>query len=113
MEIMRSEQVLQMVRDWFAQGRRIGLELPSGWFGRPYDNQHELTFSVARPHKLILELDSRLCLVFTDVARACVEADALVLSGFKQLVFDWQEFGNDERCHLTVYKLGTARFVAH
>ncbi len=110
---MQGEKILRMVREWFAEVKLVGLELPSGYFGRPYDNQHELTFSIARPHKLILELDSRVYLIFTDVSQAHVEPDALVLAGFRQLVFDRQDYGDDKQCHVDVFVQGAIRFVAH
>ena len=57
---------LRQVTAWFDTVGTAGLQLPNGWFGRPYDNRHELTWSQARPHKLLLELDAQLLLVLTD-----------------------------------------------
>ena len=106
---MSTQKILEAVQSWFNQDKHIGLKLPSGWFGRPYDNHHQLTFSTSRPHKLILELDQQLYLIFTEPEGAYIEDDELVITGFKQLVFDRQGYG-DMQCHAEVFSAGEVRF---
>jgi hypothetical protein len=96
---------------WFARQKGAGVVLPDGWFGRPYDNMHELTFLELRPHKLIIELDNQLLLTLTEPGRVTAADGELLLDGFAQCVFDWQEYGS-LRPHATVYESGAVRFVS-
>jgi hypothetical protein len=107
---MTSTQAIETISEWFRAAGGGGLVLPDGWFGRPHDNQHALTYLEARPHKVLLELDDQLLLTFTDLATARLEAAELILEGFVQCVFDWQEHGTLVP-HARVYHTGTVRFV--
>ena len=98
------------ILEWFQTANAGGLILPDGWFGQPYDNLHRLTYIETRPHKLLLELDDHLLLVFTNLTNARVEASELILSNFAQCIFDWQEYGSLSP-HTTVYKSGTVKLV--
>ncbi|MCB9140138.1 MAG: hypothetical protein H6642_17495 [Caldilineaceae bacterium] len=95
---------------WFDTVKAGGLVLPDGWFGRPYDNLHRLSFIQKRPHKLLLELDQQLLLVFTALNRVEIENSELILTNFSQCVFDWQEYGN-LKPHVAVYQTGTIKLV--
>lgn len=97
------------IQPWFNSAKLASLELPDGWFGRPFDNLHTLTYFSIRPHKTIIELDNQLLLSFTDLASVIVNDKQLELSGFTQLVFDWQEYGN-LKAHAQVYTEGLVRF---
>lgn len=44
--MMTVERTLQTVLTFFADFNVAGLKLPDGWFGRPYDNLHQLTTAV-------------------------------------------------------------------
>ncbi|SEL43645.1 hypothetical protein [Streptacidiphilus jiangxiensis] len=86
-------RALEQLVHWYEAERTAGLILPRGWFGRPYDNRHELTWTQARRTKLVLELDHQLLLVLTEPAMPRTEGPNLVMP-FQQLVFDWQEYGS-------------------
>jgi hypothetical protein len=107
---MASNPAIETISEWFRAAGGGGLVLPDGWFGRPHDNQHALTYLVARPHKVLLELDDQLLLTFTDLAKVRVEEAELILTGFTQCVFDWQEYGTRVP-HARVYQTGIVRFV--
>ena len=96
--------------EWFAQTGGGGLVLPDGWFGRPHDNIHRLTFAAVRPCWLIVELDSRLLLTFRDVKDVLRENGELVVRGFSSLVLDRKEYGS-ERGHVRHYPGGTVKLV--
>jgi hypothetical protein len=72
---------------WFQEERGGSPELPDGWFGRPMDNVHQLTFIVQRPRKLIMELDEQLYLIFTELGSIRIDGPEIVFSEFQQLVF--------------------------
>jgi len=100
---------LRKVNEWFAAVGYAGLVLPSGWFGRPYDNWHELTWACARSTKLLVELDGQLLLVLTEPGVPQVEGPDLVLP-CAQLVFDWQGYG-DLIPHAESFGAGSLRLV--
>jgi hypothetical protein len=89
------------------------MEMPEGWFGRPHDNCHELTWSVVRDGKLFLELDGRLHFIMIDPA--IVESGKHELSiSMSLLTFDWRGYGPDGRRHTRFYsKGGVVRFHAN
>ena len=91
---MTNQDTLVAVRQFFTTVGYSGLILPSGWFGRPYDNLLQLTRSEAREQSLILELDGQLVLTFAGEPRATSTERGLLLSGFNALAWDWTEFGS-------------------
>jgi hypothetical protein len=106
-----SEKRCERIRCWFQSCYSgPGLILPDGWFGRPGDNIHALTFLEARKDKLLLELDDQLLLIFTSLKEVRDEGAEIVLSPFSQLVFDWQEYGSLTP-HAYLYRGGEVRFV--
>ena len=107
---MVGEEAVETISRWFQVTRVCHLVLPDGWFGRPYDNQHRLTHLQARPHKLLMELDEQLLLIFTEIATVRLEASELILTDFQQFVFDWQGYG-DLLPHVAVYRQGTVKLV--
>ena len=108
---MGTEAVLQAISGWFAQVKLASLEMPRGWFGRPYDNLHQLTWSVARDHKVLLELDRQLLLVITDPAGVEATDTELRIERCAQVTLDWQEYGN-LKPHVDDHGSGSVRFVA-
>jgi hypothetical protein len=65
--MIEKEQIIKIVKDWFQSKGGGSLITPEGWFGRPYDNIHMLTYIEVRPNKVILELDEHLYLIFSDL----------------------------------------------
>jgi hypothetical protein len=94
-----------IVKAFFDDVKVAGLLLPDGWFGdRPMENQHRLTFVAQRPRRLLIELDDRVLLSFTDHAQIALTTtdhamargtSTLVVSGYRQCVLDYVEYGND------------------
>lgn len=99
-----------VIERWFQLAKAGGLVLPDGWFGRPYDDLHILTYVETRPHKLLIELDDLLLLVITDMTTVRVDDSILVMADFLQCVFDWQEYDLLEP-HVTVYHSGEIKMV--
>lgn len=81
------------ITEWMGHVGVAGLVLPDGWFGRPYDNFHQLTWSKPRGNRVILEFDSNLLLVLTDVSNIEPGNERLTVSA-AQVVLDWQEYGS-------------------
>lgn len=49
--------IADVVVDFFAQWRSASMKLPSGWFGGPYDNCHELTSATYTSGMVMITLD--------------------------------------------------------
>lgn len=114
--------VLTEAEAWFTEHEFGHLELPDGWFGRPWDGQHLLTFGAARPQRLILELDEHLLLIVSGPVTARREMSgpdssghrlsALVLADFSQLVFDQRWYGSAQ-WSARVFERGRVRMSRH
>jgi hypothetical protein len=100
-----------LIEEWFRATGGGGLVLPDGWFGRPYDNIHRLTFLAIRPLWLILELDERLLLTVRDPMSVRKTDAGLVISGFSYCVFDRKEYGG-EGGKVQSYSSGEIRLVS-
>jgi hypothetical protein len=107
---MIDKQSVETIQHWFDQAKVGGLVLPDGWFGRPYDNFAPLSYLALRPHKLLLEQDDQLLLIFTELGEVRIESSELILTDFAQLVFDWQEYGSLSP-RINVYKSGVVKFI--
>ena len=70
-----------------ANGGVMRLSTAHGW---PGNNQYHLTFAVARPSRLILELDGQGLLVITEPEVLTASNEAVQL-GFAQLILAWQD----------------------
>lgn len=107
---MADDQAAGTIRYWFSIAEAAGLVLPDGWFGRPYDNQLNLTCVEERPSRLLLELDDDLLLVFERPLAVAIDDSVLELSHFTQFIFAWQEFGTATP-HYRVFHSGRVRLV--
>jgi hypothetical protein len=93
---------------WFGRGV-AGLVLPTGWFGRPFDNAHELTWCEARKDRLLVELDGQQLLTATREIGLEIAGNELVVTA-EQVVFDWIEYGTP-KVHAEVFAPGSFRLV--
>ncbi len=100
-----------MVAAWFEDHSVAGLVLPSGWFGRPHDNAHELTWSTALADRLLLELDGQQLLILTGPVEVVSRADELVVSCGADIIFAWREYG-DGGSHVEHFNNGEVHFVS-
>lgn len=108
---MTNNDVLAIVREFFSRVGYAGLVLPSGWFGRPYDNLLQLTRSEASGQSLLLELDGQLILTFAGEPQVTSGDGGLRLGGFASLAWDWTEFGSTVSHH-EEFSAGEVEFVA-
>jgi len=109
---MTPSEIAQVVETFFADHSAAGLVLPNGWFGRPYDNLHQLTACTAAGHAVRVELDGQLSLSFEGAETVAVrDRDGLVVYGFTRLLWDWRSYGSFEGHH-EVFSDGEVAFVA-
>lgn len=106
-----SEIAVSEIEAFFRQ-HRPGLKLPDGWFGRPFDGQHELTAVQETEDGLLIELDGRLRMLLRGPVEVAVEPGRrLVLTGFTSLSWERQDYGSYGRVHRTEYGPGTVELI--
>lgn len=93
------------VTEWFDKALTAAFELPDGWFGRPYDNMHRLTWLAERDNKLIVELDGQLHLILSDPEVVASDRGAFELR-CSQVVFDWRSYGSEGSRDARVFSEG-------
>ncbi len=109
---MNAAEILAALSPWFDAAGTASLETPTGWFGRPFDNKHQLTWSVVRDEKLFVELDGRLHLILADVELVDESTGQLTLT-CGHAVLDRRDFGSSERRRAEVFSEGgVVRFHA-
>ncbi len=86
----------KLVEEWSQKNQQFGLELPNGWFGRPYDNIHGITWTEDRKFKLLVEIDEQLLLIFTKTKQfEILEIEnTLVFKGYLRCTFDRIAYGD-------------------
>lgn len=80
---------LQVIRKFFQEFGNVGLILPDGWFGRPFDNLFRLTRSETQPGLLVLELEENVTLSFRGDIKLEKTDAKLRIDGFSELDLDW------------------------
>lgn len=108
---MTTETVRDEVAAFFARWGGAGLKLPTGWFGRPYDNFHELSSIEAVGGTLVVVLDDRLTLRVRNPRTATADGPVLRVEGFDDAEWIWYECDTDAE-HRERYDEGAVEFVA-
>ncbi|MDF1698654.1 MAG: hypothetical protein P1U56_22570 [Saprospiraceae bacterium] len=109
---MKKKYINKVLEDWNKEFPRFGIELPNGWFGRPYDNIHLLTYIIERDNKIILEVDKQLYLIFTKPIAIEINESTLIISDWEQFTFDRQVYG-DMTANCDVYKSGIVKLIGY
>jgi hypothetical protein len=99
------------VENWFKREWGGSIIFPDGWFGRPYDNQHQLTQFNQTHQNIQIILDDRLVITFIDLESIKDEGDQLVFRGFIKCVFTWIEYGSNKE-HLAEYFAGEVKIIS-
>ena len=99
-----------LIRSHFDESANVGLVLPDGWFGRPYDNMSTLDAVIGEGDELSISLDTdNRILVRGDVSTSIDDA-ALTISGFSELIWSWRPSGSVEKRE-QIYASGEMRLV--
>jgi hypothetical protein len=96
---------------WFERADGVSIKLPRGWFGRPYDNMHKLTWSIQRPNRILMEFDNQTLLTFTGATTIVIGGSELVVANFQQLVIDWRDYGTSRGMHADIFTEGSVHFA--
>lgn len=97
------------VRSFFAEHDVASMRLPSGWFGRPHDNWHQLTEATPDGGEVLVRFDETQVLT---LRADDVSSEGLVLRvNIQGGSWRWTEYGGD-RQHTEILGPGTVEFHA-
>jgi len=105
-------ETIEIFENWRRSYEVFGLVLPDGWFGRPMDNAHKITWFFERENKFIIELDNQLYLILTKPFKFSLDETDLNIVNFGQFVFDKQGYG-DMIPYAKIYTSGKITFVGY
>ncbi|GAB3068525.1 hypothetical protein GCM10027053_35960 [Intrasporangium mesophilum] len=91
------DAIVDDIATFFGDHEVASLKLPSGWFGRPYDNWHRLTEVSTDGQRVRIRIDQTQDLDL-DASGASVDGRTLrvvIRSGG----WDWTDYGGSERHH--------------
>ncbi|GAA2843713.1 hypothetical protein FB468_3298 [Leucobacter komagatae] len=84
----------QLIADFFEGSPAIWLELPDGWFGRPYDNLLTVVdVSIAESGSLVILFEHSSRLTVESPFSAALKEGALVLGPFAATEWEYAPFG--------------------
>lgn len=106
---MAPQAILEAIAAFFGDHEVASLKLPSGWFGRPYDNWHQLTEVATDGELVLIRLDERQTLKL-DASDAAIDGRTLRIV-IRAGVWDWVEYGGTTR-HQEVLDQGAVEFYA-
>lgn len=101
--------VVNAVVAFFTEHGGASLRLPSRWFGRPYDNLHQLSDARTRADSVLVRLDDKQVLTL-DAERA-FSHDGVLLVAIRGGHWRWTEYGGDTE-HDEVLEPGIVEFHA-
>lgn len=98
------------VRDFFAEFGGASLQLPDGWFGRPFDNIHQLTRVRSTGAEIDVTLDDVQVLTL-HLARAAAREGRVLSLRVLEGRWEWTGYGGSDR-HSETVPAGEVRFHA-
>lgn len=87
---------IETINNWKNDNPTFGLFLPTGWFGRPYDNHHTITWFEDRKFKLLIEVDEQLLFIITksNQFEILTNNNDLIIRNFYRITFDRLGYGD-------------------
>jgi hypothetical protein len=104
------QKLSKRIQDWFFLNRS-SLILPDGWYGRPYDNLHELTKIDESDTQLTITLDGKLELCFSELKSLTERDGALVFADFKKLTCQFRSYDDPSKLRTCEYESGEVKLV--
>lgn len=101
--------VAETVLAFFKEHEVASLRLPSGWFGRPHDNWHQLTEVSTEGGHVRVRLDETQLLTLK--AEATSSEDRVLRVAIRGGRWDWTDYGGDQK-HTEVLGRGDVEFHA-
>lgn len=101
--------IAEAIRGFFADHEVASLRLPSGWFGRPHDNWHELTEATTDGQAVRVCLDQRQVLILDAEGTSSEGLVLRVAIGGGH--WRWTEYGGEDE-HVEALGPGDVEFHA-
>jgi hypothetical protein len=92
-----ASRIARAVEDFFGEHEVASLRLPTGWFGRPYDNWHELNEVTLEDDVVVVRIDEVQVLRLHAVT-ARVNGRALQVT-IRDGYWEWTTYGGTDRHH--------------
>jgi hypothetical protein len=112
---MDHKQIAKVVKRFFRANGGATLELPDGWFGRPFDNHHELSIVAwdGPLLRIVLDRHEPLTLLIREPQHADVDGRVLTIRAFAEASAELPYYGDrDHPTRLKKYTGGRFRFHA-
>ena len=87
--------IVEAINTFFAEHEVASLRLPSGWFGRPHDNMHELSEVALEGDHVLVTLDGTQVLEL-DAEGTSAEGRVLYVK-VRRGRWDWTEYGDEKK----------------
>ena len=105
----KADAAAEAVAAFFAQHQVASLRLPSGWFGRPHDNFHQLATAAVEGDAVLIRLD-RTQVLTLDAETAAAEGRILRVT-IQGGLWRWTEYGGN-KVHREILGSGIVEFHA-
>lgn len=100
---------IALIERFFDDHGGASLELPAGWFGRPFDNQHQLSAVRSENDVLIVTLDDTQVLRLRISGPPTVDGRTLVIP-VDNGTWEWTSYGSDATHRSEPVHPGTVQF---
>ena len=101
--------IVEAINSFFAEHEVASLRLPSGWFGRPHDNMHQLSEVAIEGDYVLVTLDGKQVLTL-DAEGTSADGRVLYVK-VRGGRWDWTEYGGDQE-HSEALEPGNVEFHA-
>lgn len=87
------DRVLKDLQAFFVEYPFVGLVLPDGWFGRPYDNRLQFTRAEMRGDELRIQFAQEETVILTGDFQVEVTGESLAIRDFSTAEWQWKGSG--------------------
>lgn len=89
------DRILDEVRAFFLEHPFVGLVLPDGWFGRPYDNWLQYSWIDTNGDELRIQFAQDEIAILTGGIEVEVIENSLMVRGFLAAEWHWKAYGTN------------------
>jgi hypothetical protein len=104
-------EIAGVLSDWFATATAAHLELPTGWPGRPWDDEYRLISATGTDDRLTIVLDDGQTITIDGPSDVQTSPRWFRIAGFREATRDWTGSITGEAHHDT-FDAGVFKFHA-
>lgn len=105
------DDLVSHVAEFFRVHPSVGVKLPSGWFGRPYDNIYHLVSIDVEDNRLSLQFNDWSLLSIANPSEAIISGSTLRVLGFTNGIWEWRD-ADTNTSHQEVFDRGVVELIA-